>query len=991
MRGGFRMLKMLFPLLLGLITFGCGEGPGLGETSSVKNRLRPKSPERDTIDVNNRPISNLSGEEPFFVQLDVPSVAQFAQQAMQYGGAFPVRARQSDHARMIDMQHQGVRRALEHMGVKHQAGLRVGVNGIMVSATAKDVAAILNIPGVKSVARIAHHSVANESSVPWTGAPEVWSALGATGKNVTIAVIDTGVDYLHANFGGSGDPAEYAANNKEIIEPDTFPTAKVIGGYDFAGSAYDSQGKLGPKTPSPDPDPLDVGGHGSHVAGTAAGFGIEGKIGPGVAPDALIYALKVFGDSGGSTSLTSLAIEWALDPNGDGSTDDHVDVINMSLGSNFGSPNDPTALAAQHAADLGIIVVASAGNSGDVSYITGSPAVAPGAISVANSVDGGFGVIAMVVNPGSSVAGLYPATEGSIGPPLSVVGPVTSDVIAADPLEACSPLLNDLTGKIALIQRGSCSFTQKHQSAHAAGAIGVIVFNNEAGGDDLINMGGDAVPLPGMFIGHTGGLAILVALDNAETVNASIQTKIEIPKPELTDTLAASSSRGPGRSGSGFKPDLSAPGYGIRSAAVGSGVGYTNKTGTSMAAPHVAGAGALLHQLYPDLPPAGVKAMLQNSTNTAYVKEADSDNPYPLSLQGTGVLRVDQAAGLEGFASPGGLSFGRLNPTVFDRLKAGIEITNLSEIPQLYSITNVANRTKEGVYIAFPSYVYVPARTTRNLHVKMYMQAGLDSADDGFYSQSEVDGWLMLDNGRQQLRVGYLAVVDSASSVDARARRKNISVYNRSKTLGWAEAFTLVGVDGQNLDEKPQAIEALGVRTGEIEGKKVVEFGLATEKPWDAPSGYEVDIYLDTNEDGVYEYLLAAFDLGWMTDKPPMGKLATGLFDLINGGGLVQYFVNTDFNDQVMVLTVDRHGEAGFLDESDQTFAYRMEVHNVMDGSFDVQEGNIDLAQEVVLEKNSFGLQAREYTRIGVTQGSGKTLWLFANNPAGRQSKIVGE
>src|SRR5260370_32416355 len=104
------------------------------------------------------------------------------------------------------------------------------------------------------------------------------------------------------------------------------------------------------------------------------GFGVTGKIGPGVAPEADLYAIKVFGDLGGSTNLTSQGIEWALDPNGDGDMSDHMDVINMSLGSDFAEPNDPSAISSQRASDLGIVVVASAGNAGAVPYVTGAPA-----------------------------------------------------------------------------------------------------------------------------------------------------------------------------------------------------------------------------------------------------------------------------------------------------------------------------------------------------------------------------------------------------------------------------------------------------------------------------------------------------------------------------------------------------------------------------------------------------------------------------------------
>ncbi len=97
----------------------------------------------------------------------------------------------------------------------------------------------------------------NINAVPYVGAPTAWQASGATGAGQTIAIIDSGIDYTHANFGGPGTTEAYDANDPTIIEHGTFPTAKVIAGYDFAGNDYDATGDNGSTTPTPDPDPLD--------------------------------------------------------------------------------------------------------------------------------------------------------------------------------------------------------------------------------------------------------------------------------------------------------------------------------------------------------------------------------------------------------------------------------------------------------------------------------------------------------------------------------------------------------------------------------------------------------------------------------------------------------------------------------------------------------------------------------------------------------------
>ena len=283
--------------------------------------------------------------------------------------------------------------------------VQTAYNGIAARIDAAILPQLRGHADVKAVHALPIHYLENSSSLPFIKAASAWAATsGNAGDGVRIAVIDTGVDYLHANFGGPGTAAAYTANNRAILEPGTFPTAKVVGGMDFAGDAY-----TGANVPVPDPDPLDCNGHGSHVSGTATGLGVNAdgttylgsydgttpfssfSIGPGVAPRAQLYALKVFGCAG-STGLTTQAINWAVDPNGDGDPSDHVDVINMSLGSNFGTSTDASATASSNAALAGVIVVTSAGNAGDTHYIMGSPATSTRTISVANIVD--FGIAA---------------------------------------------------------------------------------------------------------------------------------------------------------------------------------------------------------------------------------------------------------------------------------------------------------------------------------------------------------------------------------------------------------------------------------------------------------------------------------------------------------------------------------------------------------------------------------------------------------------------
>ncbi|MCD6401145.1 MAG: S8 family serine peptidase, partial [Anaerolineales bacterium] len=293
---------------------------------------------------------------------------------------------QKDHLDNLKAAQDIVAKDIRSMGGKVISEYQKVYNGLLIRVPLNKLDQIKALPNVKAIHRAPLHHPDLTTSVPLINADDVWTGYGYEGNGVTIAIIDTGIDYTHAALGGSGDPNDYATNDPDIIEAGTFPTVKVIGGYDFAGTDYDADSN---PIPVPDDDPFDEYGHGTHVASIAAGIGVPGKIGKGVAPAASLYALKVFGKEG-STNLVMDALEWAVDPNGDGFVDDHVDVINMSLGSDYG-PNDqddPSIYATNWASQIGVVVVASAGNAGNTPYTAGSPASADTAISVAASTTG---------------------------------------------------------------------------------------------------------------------------------------------------------------------------------------------------------------------------------------------------------------------------------------------------------------------------------------------------------------------------------------------------------------------------------------------------------------------------------------------------------------------------------------------------------------------------------------------------------------------------
>lgn len=515
--------------------------------------------------------------------------------------------------------------------IKYIYGFTKVLNGFMLQVPAKAINEIRALPGVKSVRQARQYEPTVGASIPLINADDVWAYNGGyTGKGVTIAVIDTGIDYNHAMLGGSGDPDDYANNDPDIIEDGSFPTAKVIGGYDFAGSNYDAGGKTGSPVPVPDPDPLDQHGHGTHVSSTAAG--VDAGFGSGVAPDALLYALKVFGQSG-STSLVVPAIEWAMDPNGLGHLGEPVDVINMSLGSDWGpaDPDDPEYIAVENAVSIGVVVAASAGNSGDSSYIVGSPSTGDSAISVAASTTG-FQTSPYLTYSGGEI----PYTTSSNNPFTTTI---TADLARIDGFNPSEELCNisglvgdELDGKIALIKRGSCSFYEKVDNAAALGAVAAIIYNNAAG---TISMNtDDSVSLlpSGSILQSDGNL--LKGLAPVEiTIGPDSKVKT-FPSSDPVDTIASFSSRGPRGFDSKLKPEITAPGVAIFAAEVGGGDAGVSMSGTSMAAPHIAGVAALIKEAHPGWDPVHVKAAMMNTA-------VDLANAASQQIPRQGAGRVD--------------------------------------------------------------------------------------------------------------------------------------------------------------------------------------------------------------------------------------------------------------------------------------------------------------------------------------------------------------
>jgi uncharacterized repeat protein (TIGR01451 family) len=652
------------------------------------------------------------------------------------------------------------------------------LNGIAIAVDRANLGQLFAIPGIKRVLPIILEHTTSLTSVPFIGAPNVWAntiglPAGVLGAGVRVGIIDTGIDYLHGDFGGSGTLTSYQTESTAsaaFTTAGSFPTAKVVGGTDFAGDAY-----TGSNSPVPDANPMDCNGHGSHVAGTAAGFGVTAagatfagpydanlstysslRIAPGVAPQASLYALRVFG-CGGSTALVPQAIDWAMDPNNDDDLSDHLDVINMSLGSDFGISVDASSEAAENAAHAGVIVAISAGNSSDTFFIVGSPGVTGGAITTAASLDSGEQFLGVQVNTPAAIAGPYAAGAASFGPPVSPSFTAHAVVLAQDPADASGPLTTDgcsaltnaaaVAGNIALIDRGTCGFTVKTKNAQNAGAVGVIIVNNAPGSTPPGLGGADAtITIPAVSVTLVDGNTLKANLTN---LNATL---LGLPGG---DTLASFSSRGPAHRFEvplAVKPDVAAPGLNVTSVQTGhtctsagqsctgaidpSGFTPNNQalviSGTSMASPHVAGTMALLRQLHPDWSVEELKALAMNYAVHDVTVAPNSPPRFGPSRVGAG--RIDPAAAAVGSviamnAEDSGLVSVTFQPEVVGASTQTkmVRLVNFGLTPQTFDLAIDTIVDSPGVAFSLPSgsSVTIPAASSVTLPVQMSATSSL--------------------------------------------------------------------------------------------------------------------------------------------------------------------------------------------------------------------------------------------------------------------------
>ncbi|MDX6507786.1 MAG: minor extracellular serine protease Vpr [Gaiellaceae bacterium] len=557
---------------------------------------------------------------------------------------------------------------------------RTILDGLAVSLRYRDLPNLLNVSAVKKVYPSARYHLDTNKSPSIIRADTFWASTGGRGQGIKIAVVDDGVDEANPYFNPTGFsyPAGFPKGGRKWTTP------KVIVARAFPGPGSGRQGHLALYRAD--------SFHGTHVAGIAAGVaGTVAGPGPdhpavsglsGIAPRAWIGNYRVFNvpvPTGGLDAFTPeimLAFEAAVN--------DGMDVINFSGGGPEIDPSsDALVQALDNVAAAGVVPVISAGNDRDDFGLgsVGSPSNAEGAISVAAVSNlHVFGSELEVTGAGAPASLQHiPFAYNVTVPPAWLAGRTLADVgtitgAGGQPVERhlCAPPGFDpndprfttlpagsLQGMVALVSRGGCTFDSKVQRVRQAGATGIVLVDNRPGEANFI---GVALGFPGGMISDLDGAnlrAYMAAHGGRTTFRATAVNDPREIQTGRSGVITSFSSAGPTNFDHKLKPDVAAPGGQILSSTLTefAGAPFAVFDGTSMAAPHVSGAAALLLQQHKGWSPQQVKSALMTSAAPAWGNTARTQEASVL-LEGGGLIDVQAANSPKLFSEPSSLSFG---------------------------------------------------------------------------------------------------------------------------------------------------------------------------------------------------------------------------------------------------------------------------------------------------------------------------------------------
>ncbi len=584
-------------------------------------------------------------------------------------------------------------------GMRVTATEQVLVNAVFVEAPAGSEQDLASLPGVRRVERLLPMKRHLEAAINLMNVPAAWSTVNGpqnAGAGIKIAVLDTGIDIGHP-----------ALQDSSMQYPEGFPkcrqdngdcswvNTKVVAARSYVNMLVGTN----PATSRPDDlSPRDRVGHGTAVATIAAGVRASGPSGTvqGVAPRAWLGNYKIFGSPGvnGRFTYADVLVTALRDAVNDG-----MDIAVLSLGSpaDWGpldrggtcdrqgtEPCDWRSEAVENATRLGLTVVVSAGNDGDLANVypafnsIHSPGSAPSAITVGASTNSHIYYQSVRVS-GTGVPADLQRINAYFGdgprPDPALRAPLRDVASTGDDGRACSPLANgSLTGTIALIMRGECQYTTKILNAQRAGAVGVILYQSEAGVEGTARiLGLEETAIPAALIGNRLGVALKNYISQQTDASASLDPALLATNTSEADFMAFFSSRGPSIRETGIKPELVAVGTDLYTATqtydpagdMYDPTGFTAANGTSFAAPLVAGAVAIVKQRYPRMTPAQLKSAVVNTANIQ-VSDYDAGRVIPAEVldRGAGKLDAGRAAQTTVTVEPSTVSFGVLGTSL---------------------------------------------------------------------------------------------------------------------------------------------------------------------------------------------------------------------------------------------------------------------------------------------------------------------------------------
>jgi hypothetical protein len=709
----------------------------------------------------------------------------------------------------------------------------------------------------------------------------------------------------------------------------------VIGGFDFTGETW----PIGPL--APDPNPLDLNGHGTLTADAAGGHSLDG-IHFGAAPSASLYAVKVCSSVSTYCSGVAMAegIDFALDPDNTGTLNHPVDIISMSISGAFGMREDDVSEMFTDVVNFGVMSVVSAGNNGNIPYIVGHPAATPEVLSLAATTSVAAFGIPLVINSPASIAGTYTNTATVDWAPVDTA--VTGNVVYVGRACPGDTLLANPSGAIALIDRGTCSVSLKVDQAASAGAVGVLIGLVAAGDAVSFSYGGGTYFVPTLVITLSTSNAIKTALATS-AVNATISPDNAI---SLAGNVASYSSRGPNYSYNMLKPDMSAPGT-IMGAAMGTGNGQVTASGTSFSCPLTAGSAAVLLSKNGNLLPLDVKALLMENSEPAVYNNALTQPGYlgPLSRTGAGELRVDRAIASTTAAWDASnplsvsMSFGTYRLSANQTFKKKVVIRNYSNAPRTYAIGNTYRDAPNttGVTLSFPSAIFVPANGSANLTVSATVTAaslpnwtlngGSQGGNGELLNTVEYAGYLTFTDANDTVHLPWHILPHKSANVQVGVASlplngivTQLPISNLSAPIsGQADAFSLTGTGAQfppwvlpapGSNYAVVNLQAVGVRlvctsncaTAPVYG---VQFAVTTYGQRSHPDyPAEFDVYIDADNNGQDDFVVFNGDIGAFTTGATTGQNGVFVVDIAAGTYSGPYFyTNVDLNSANAILT----------------------------------------------------------------------------------------